>query len=62
MDLGVREAGARNANRGAATRGTNGVVGSPAPETEGGTLLPDIPADTGEEFDAAAEAEKAHGV
>jgi hypothetical protein len=30
-------------------------------ETQRRASLPDVPADTGEEFDAAAETEEAHG-
>lgn len=51
MDVGVGEAGAGDANCGAATRGSDGVLSSPDPETEGGALLADIPTNTGEEFD-----------
>jgi hypothetical protein len=59
--LGVGESCTRDANRGAAPRGANSVMSSPAPDTEGGTLLPDIPADTGEKFNRSSETKKTHG-
>jgi hypothetical protein len=49
--LGVGKTSARDANRGAAPRGSDGVLSPPDPETEGGALLADIPTNTGEEFD-----------
>ena len=39
----------------------HGVVSSSWANTQGCALLPEVPADTGEEFDAAAKAEEAHG-
>ena len=61
MDVGVGKTGARNTNRGSAARCTHGVVSPSATDTQGGALLPEVPPYTGEEFEAAAKAEEAHG-
>ncbi len=61
MDLGVGETCAGNANRGAAPRGAHSVISPSSTETEGGALLPKVPADTWSDLDTAAEPEKAHG-
>ena len=62
LDIGVRESCAWDASCGSASRCTNGVVSPSATDTQGGALLPDVPTDTREEFNAAAKTKEAHGI
>lgn len=60
MDVGVGETCSGNTSRESTPGGAYGVVGSPPPNADGGALLPNVPADTGEEFEATAKTEEAH--
>lgn len=62
VDVGVGESCPGNTGRKSTTRGSHGVVGSPPPNTQGGTLHPEVPTDPREELDAAAESEETHGI
>ena len=61
LNVGVGETCTRNAHRGSASRCTNGVVSSMATDAQGGAALTNVPADTREEFNAAAKTKEAHG-
>jgi len=60
VDIGVGESRAGDSYGGPTPSCPHGVVGSPAPKAEGGALLPDIPANTGEEFDRSPEPKESH--
>ena len=62
VDIRIRKSGTRDANGGATTGCPEGVVGSPTPDAEGGTLLPKVPTNTREEFDRSPESKKSHAV
>ena len=59
MDIGVRETRAGDPCSKSASGSPKGVMGSDA---EGGALGAKVPANPGEEFDAASESEEAHGL
>ena len=51
MDVGIGETRARDADSSAATSGANRVMEPLSSEAERGTPLPEVPPNTGEEFD-----------
>jgi hypothetical protein len=61
VDICVGESGAGDANGGATTGCPEGVVGSPTPDAEGGTLGSKVPTNSGEEFDRSSKTKKTHG-
>ena len=62
MDVGVGEACPGDAHGGPTPSCPDGVVSSTRTDAQGGTLLPKVPTNSGEEFDAASESEEAHGL
>lgn len=50
VDIGVGESCARNPNGGPAAGGSYCIVGSFASKAQGCALLPEVPPNTGEEF------------
>jgi len=62
VDVGVGKTRPGDANRSSTARGSDGVMGSSTTNAQGGALLPKVPSNPGEEFDAAAETEEAHGL
>ena len=60
MDLGVGETSTRDTNRGAATRGANGVISPTSTDTQRRALLPKVPADTWSDLDRSSESKESH--
>lgn len=61
VDIRIGETGPRDPDRGAAPGRPKGVVCSPTPDAQGGAPLPEVPTNTGEEFDGSPETKKTHG-
>ena len=62
VDIGVGESRTRDTYGGAATGCPKGVVSTTRPNAQGCALLPKVPTNPGEEFDAAPESKKSHGL
>jgi hypothetical protein len=62
MDIGIGESRAGDPYGGPAAGSTKGVVSPTRANTEGCALLPKVPTNSGEEFDAASETKKTHGL
>ena len=62
VDIGVGKSRTRDTYGGAAAGCPKGVVSTTRPNAQGCALLPKVPANPGEEFDAAPESKKSHGL
>jgi len=62
VEIGVGESRTRDTYGGAATGCPKGIVSTTRANAQGGALLPKVPTNPGEEFDAAPESKKAHGM
>jgi len=62
LNVGVGEPGARDTNGGAATGCPESIMGSSPTNAQRRALLPKVPTNPGEEFDATAKAEETHGL
>jgi len=61
VDIGVGEPSAGNPHGGSASSGSERVVGSRPTNAQRRALLPDVPTNTGQDFDATSESKKSHG-
>ena len=60
LNVGIGEPCARDAYSGAAPRGANGIISPSSSNAEGCALFPEVPTDTGQDFNATSEAEESH--
>jgi hypothetical protein len=61
MEFGVGESGPGNPNGGTGAATPDRVMRSRPTKAQGRTLLPNVPPDTGEEFDRSPESKESHG-
>lgn len=61
VDIGVGEPSTGNPHSGSASSSSNSVVGSRPTNAQRRALLPEVPADTGQDLNATSEAEESHG-